>query len=223
MKQGKRKNTPLVGFSSGTSLGGKVAEYRNNQEIYAQGEPALTLFFIQRGGVRLSVRTKDHPSAVTGILGVNEFFGELCLAGYPQRLSTAVALTNSTIRTIQKDKMLEMLREGNGVSHSLIIHLLSSVKSYREHVAELLTSSAERRLARVLLRLAHLSKNGKASVEIPKMSHAVLAEMVGTTRPRINLFMNRFRKLGYIHYDGTLEIHETLRKVLRRPKQLPGL
>lgn len=215
MKRGKRKNTSLAGFSSGASLGGKLTEYRNNQEIYAQGEPALTLFFIQRGGVRLSMQTKDQPSAVTGILGVNEFFGELCLAGYPLRLSTAVALTNSTIRTIRKDEMLEMLRDGSGASNSLVIHLLSSVKAYREHVADLLTSSAERRLARVLLRLAHLNKKGHASVEIPKMSHAVLAQMVGTTRPRINLFMNRFRKLGYIHYDGSLEVHESLRKVLR--------
>ncbi len=220
MKRGKRKSTPLVGFSSGMSLGGKVTEYRNNQEIYAQGEPALCLFFIQSGGVRLSMRTKNQPSAVTGILGVNEFFGELCLAGYPLRLSTAVALTKSTIRTIQKDKMLEMLHEGNGASNSMIIHLLSSVQSYREHVADLLTSSAERRLARVLLRLAHLNKKGQSSVEIPNMSHGVLAQMVGTTRPRINLFMNRFRKLGYIHYDGTLEVHETLRKMLRGRKKI---
>jgi CRP/FNR family cyclic AMP-dependent transcriptional regulator len=223
MKRGKGRNTPLVGFSSGMSLGGEVAEYRNNQEIYAQGEQALTLFFIQKGGVRLSMRTKDRPSAVTGILGVNEFFGELCLAGYPLRLSTAVALTNSTIRTIRKDKMLEMLRNGNETSDSLVISLLSSVKNYQEHVADLLTSSAERRLARVLLRLAHLNKKGRASVEIPKMSHGVLAQMVGTTRPRINLFMNRFRELGYIHYDGSLEVHESLRKVLRGRKQLPGL
>jgi CRP-like cAMP-binding protein len=109
-------------------------------------------------------------------------------------MSTAVALTASSIRTIKKEKMLQMLRKGNKTSNSLVAYLLSSVKNYRDHVADLLTSSAEKRLARVLLRLAHLDKNGPPVVEIPILSHQVLAEMVGTTRPRVNLFMNRFRK-----------------------------
>jgi len=117
-------------------------------------------------------------------------------------MSTAVALTASSIRTIKKEKMLEMLRKKNKTSNSLVAYLLSSVKKYRDHVADLLTSSAEQRLARVLLRLAHLDKSGPAVVEIPVVSHQVLAEMVGTTRPRVNLFMNRFRKQGFINYDG---------------------
>ena len=134
--------------------------------------------------MRLTTRTKHQPSAVTAILGVHDFFGELCLAGYPLRMSTAVALTASSIRTIKKEKMLQMLRKKNKTSNSLVAYLLSSVKSYQDHVAHLLTSSAEQRLARVLLRLAHLDKNGPAVVEIPILSHQVLAEMVGTTRPR---------------------------------------
>jgi CRP-like cAMP-binding protein len=109
-----------------------------------------------------------------------------------------------------------MLRKRNKLSNSLVAYLLSSVKTYQDHVAELLTSSAEQRLARVLLRLAHLDKRGPPVVEIPKLSHQVLAEMVGTTRPRINLFMNRFRKQGFIDYDGGLEVRQSLRKVLRR-------
>jgi CRP/FNR family transcriptional regulator, cyclic AMP receptor protein len=130
-------------------------------------------------------------------------------------MSTAVALTASSIRTIKKKKMLEMLRKKNNkVSNSLVAYLLSSVKHYRDHVAELLTSSAEQRLARVLLRLAHLGKKGPVVVEIPKINHQVLAEMVGTTRQRVNLFMNRFRKRGFIAYNGKLEVRQSLRKVL---------
>ena len=154
--------------------------------------------------------------AVTAILGVGDLFGELCLAGYPLRMSTAVALTASSIRTIQKKEMLQMLRKQNKTSNSLVAYLVSSIKKYQDHVAELLTSSAEQRLARVLLRLAHLDKNGPAVVEIPILSHQVLAEMVGTTRPRVNLFMNRFRKQGFIDYDGGLEVRQSLRKVLGR-------
>jgi CRP-like cAMP-binding protein len=216
MKRRKRTDSHLSGFSSGASLGGEVLQYRRKQNIYTQGTPAYTLFYIQEGGVRLTTRTKHQPSAVTAILGVGDLFGELCLAGYPLRVSTAVALTASSIRTIHKKKMLQMLRKQNKTSNSLVAYLVSSIKKYQDHVAELLTSSAEQRLARVLLRLAHLDKNGPAVIEIPILSHQVLAEMVGTTRPRVNLFMNRFRKQGFIDYDGGLEVRQSLRKVLGR-------
>ena len=215
MKRANKKNSHLSGFTSGASLGGKLSHYRDKQNIYTQGAPAYTLFYIQEGGVRLTTRTKNQPSAVTAILGAHDFFGELCLAGYPLRVSTAVALTASSIRTIRKEKMLRIIRKHNKVSNSMVAYLLSSVKNYGDHVADLLTSSAEQRLARVLLRLAHLDKHGPAMVEIPMLSHQVLADMVGTTRPRVNLFMNRFRKQGFINYDGGLEVHQSLRKVLR--------
>ena len=215
MKRMNKMVSHLGGFSSGSSLGGKVSRYKKKQHIYTQGAPADTLFYIQEGAVWLTTRTKHQPSAVTAILGVNDFFGELCLAGYPLRMSTAVALTTSSIRTIKKEKMFQMLRKKNKASNSLVAYLLSSVKNYRDHVAELLTSSAEQRLARVLLRLAHLDKNRPAVAEIPILSHQVLAEMVGTTRPRVNLFMNRFRKQGFINYDGGLEVRQSLRRVLR--------
>jgi len=213
MKRNNHMDSRLPSFSSGVSLGGKVSRYREKQSIYKQGAPAYTLFYIQEGGVRLSSRTKQQPAAVTAILGVGDLFGELCLAGYPLRVSTAVTLTASSIRTIQKKEMLQMLRKKNKTSNALVAYLLSSVKNYQDHVAHLLTSTAEQRLARVLLRLAHLDKNGPATVEIPILSHQVLAEMVGTTRPRVNVFMNRFRKKGYINYDGGLEVHRSLRKV----------
>jgi CRP/FNR family transcriptional regulator, cyclic AMP receptor protein len=216
MKRTKGMTAQLGGFSSGASLGGKVSRYRDKENIYKQGAPAYTLFYIQEGGVRLSTETKHQPSAVTAILGAGDIFGELCLAGYPLRVSTAVTLTASSIRTIQKKKMLRMLRKHNKASNALVAYLLSSVQKYKNHVSELLTSSAEQRLARVLLRLAHLDESGPPVVEIPILSHQVLAEMVGTTRPRVNLFMNRFRKKGFINYDGGIEVHQSLRKVLPR-------
>jgi CRP/FNR family cyclic AMP-dependent transcriptional regulator len=219
MKRKKERLTRLGNFASGASLGGTVSHYRNKQNIYKQGAPAYTLFYIQAGGVQLSTRTKHQRSAVTAILGAGDIFGELCLAGYPLRTSTAVALTVSSIRTIQKKKMLQMLRKHNKTSNALVSYLLSSVQNYKNHVSELLTSSAEQRLARVLLRLAHLDKSGPPVVEIPSLSQQVLADMVGTTRPRISLFMNRFRKQGFVAYDGGLEVHQSLRKVLRHRSQ----
>ena len=214
MKYKKKMAAPLAGFGSGASLGGKISHYTGNQRIYEQGAPAYTLFYIREGGVRLSTKSSDQASAVTTILGAHDFFGELCLAGYPLRMSTAVALTSSSIRTIKKTKMLEMLRQKNKTSNSLVTYLLSSVENYRDHVADLLTSTAEQRLARVLLRLAHLDGKGPATIKIPLLSHQVLAEMVGTTRSRVNLFMNRFRKKKFIDYNGSLEVHQSLRRVL---------
>jgi len=219
----KQMDSRFGGFSLGAWFGGTVSRYRCKQNIYLQGAPACTLFYIQEGGVRLTTRTKHQPSAVIAILGAGDLFGELCLAGYPLRMSTAVALTASSIRTIKKATMLKMLREKNTkASNFLMSYLLSSVKKYQDHVAELLTSPAEQRLARVLLQLAHLDHNRVSVVEIPIVSQQILAEMVGTTRPRINFFMNRFRKQGFINYDGGLEVHQSLRNVLRRGKDSAG-
>jgi len=148
------------------------------------------------------------------IAGVNDFFGELCLAGYPFRMSTAVALTASSISTINKEKMLQMLRTKNKTSNSLVAYLLSSIKKYRDHVMDLMTSSAEQRLVRVLLRLAHPEKKDPKVVEIPVLSHQILAEMVGTTRSRVNFFMNKFRQLDFIKYNGGLQIDNSLLSVV---------
>ncbi len=216
MKRMEQKASPLGGFSSGASLGGKVSRYRRKQNIYTQGAPAYTLFYIQEGGVRLTTRIKHQASAVTVILGAGDFFGEICLAGYPLRMSTAVALTACSIRTIQKTKMMQMLRKKTKASNAMVAYLLSSVQKYKDHVAELMTSSVEQRLANVLLQLARLNKKHPATVEIPVLSHQVLAEMVGTNRQRVNLFMNRFRKRGFISYNGRIEVYNSLKKVLRR-------
>ena len=217
MKRMSQTTSHLGGFSSGASLGGKVSHYRNKQNIYTQGAPAYTLFYIQEGGVRLTTRSKYRPPVVTAILGVGDFFGETCLVGFPHRMSTAVALTGSSIQVIKKKSIIRMLRQNNEMSNSFVFYLLSSMKKYRDHVAELLTLSAEQRLACVLLRLARLDKRGSPVDGLATVSQQVLAEMVGTTRSRLNFFMNRFRKQGFINYSSRrIEVHKSLQKVLRR-------
>ena len=215
----KRMNQPashLSGFSSGASLGGKLSRYEGKQNIYTQGAPADTVFFILEGGVRLTTQSKYQPSAVTAILGVGDFFGELCLVGFPHRVSTAVALTTSSIRVIKKESMLRILSQKNKMSNSFVSYLLSSIRKYQNHVAELLTSSAEQRLARVLLQLAHLDRRDPPIAGLPTVSQQVLAEMVGTTRSRLNLFMNRFKKRGFISRNGRIEVRKSLQEVLQR-------
>jgi CRP/FNR family cyclic AMP-dependent transcriptional regulator len=214
LKRASKKTSELRDFSSGTSMGGEVLRYRQQQNIYTQGDAAEALFYIQKGGVRLSTRRNNRPAAVTAILGAGDFFGELCLADYPLRMSTAVTMTASSIRTIKKEKMLQLIRTKNKTLRCLVSHLLCNIKNYRDHVADLLTSSAEQRLAHVLLRLARLGKNGRTGVKMPHLTDAVLAEMVGTTRSRINAFMNRFRKQGFISYGERVEVHASLRKAL---------
>ena len=215
MKRVKKEFLETGHFSSGASLGGEVSLVQNRHRIYSQGERADTLFYIQKGGVSLTYRAKKRRPAVTAILGVGDLFGELCLAGYPLRMSTAVTLAPSSIRTIKKKNMLRLLRGKNGTSKELVAYLLSSIKRHRDHVVELFTSSAEQRLARILLRLSHLNNRRRFTAEVPLVSQQILAEMVGTTRSRINFFMNRFRRKGFINYDDGLEVRQSLRKVLR--------
>ena len=214
MKRTKQLPSHIDSPSSRARLGGSVLHYGPQETIYSQGTPAFTLFYIQEGGVRLTSRSKHQPSAITAILGVGDFFGGLCLVGLPLRMSTAVALTSSSIRVIRKESMIRMLQKKT-LSNTFVSYLLSCLKKYEDHVAELLTSSAEQRLARVLLRLTNLDGKGPSLSELPTISHQVLAEMVGTTRSRINFFMNRFRKQGFISYNGGIVIHKSLRKVMR--------
>jgi CRP/FNR family transcriptional regulator, cyclic AMP receptor protein len=203
---------------SSASLGVTLSYYRNKQIIYSQGAPAETLFYIREGAVRLTTRSNNQssPSAVTAILGVDHFFGELCLGGFPYRVSTAAALTTSSIQVIKKESMIRLLRQENNMSNLFVSYLLSSLRQYQDNVAELLTSSTEQRLARVLLRLAHLERKNPSVAGVPPISDQVLAEMIGTTRPRVNLFMNRFRELRFITDNGRIKVHKSLQQVLRR-------
>jgi CRP/FNR family cyclic AMP-dependent transcriptional regulator len=216
MKRINQMASHLGEFSSGSSLGGKLSRYREKDNIYTQGAPAHSVFYILEGGVRLTTRSKYQPSAVTAILGVGDFFGELCLVGFPRHVSTAVALTASSILVIKKETMMRLLHQKNDMSNFFVSFLLSSIRKYQNNIAELLTSSAEQRLARVLLRLAHLDRRDPPIAGLPTVSQQVLAEMVGTTRSRLNLFMSRFRKRGFISRNGQIEVHRSLQKVLRR-------
>jgi CRP/FNR family transcriptional regulator, cyclic AMP receptor protein len=200
--------------STSASLVGIVSQYQNKQIIYSEGTPADTLFYIHRGGVRLTSRTRNQRSAVTAILGAHDFFGELCLVGFPHRVSTAIALTSSSIQVIEKKSMIRVLRENNKMSNSFVSYLLTSIRQYQDSVAELLISSAEQRLARVLLRLANLETRDPLFAELLTPSDQVLAEMVGTTRSRVNFFMNRFRKRRFISGNARIEVRESLQQVL---------
>lgn len=215
----RRNQLPLIIMdapSSRATLGGALQHYRKEQIIYSQGSPADTLFYIQEGGVRLITRSKHRPPVVTAILGVGDFFGEPCLLGFPRRTSTAVALTASSLQVIEKESIVRRLRQKNNVSNSFLFYLLSSMKKYRDHVAELLTLSAKQRLACVLLRLARLDSRDSPIEGITTVNQQVLAQMVGTTRSRLNLFMNQFRKRGFIKYSHRrIEVRKSLQSVLR--------
>jgi CRP/FNR family cyclic AMP-dependent transcriptional regulator len=218
----KRANeVPLIILDSASlsaDLGGELCRYRKEQIIYSQGNRADTLFYIEEGAVRLTTRSKFQPPVVTAMLGVGDFFGETCLLGFPRRTSAAVALISSSIQVIKKESIVRDLRQTNNVSNSFLFYLLSSMKKYRDQVAELLTLSAEQRLASVLLRLAHMDRRGSPLEGVTTISQQVLAEMVGTTRPRLNVFMNRFRKRGFIKYRAQrIEVLESLQSVLERP------
>lgn len=218
MKRMNRLISYIDRLYSSASLGGTLSYCRNKQIIYSQGAPADSLFYIREGAVRLTTRSKypSSPSAVTAILGVGDFFGELCLGGFPYRVSTAVTLTASSIQVIKTDTMIRMLRQKNEMSNLFVSYLLSSIRQYQDNVMELLTSSAEQRLARVLLRLAHLDRRNPSVAGLPPLSDQVLAEMIGSTRPRVNFFMNRFRKRGLISDNGQIKVHKSLQQVLRR-------
>jgi CRP/FNR family transcriptional regulator, cyclic AMP receptor protein len=189
-------------------LGGAISQQRNTQIIYYQGETANTLFYIREGVVMLTTRSKGRQLAAIAVLGAGDFFGQSCLEGIPLRMYTATAIGSCSILAIKKKEMIRILRRDRIASTFFIFYLLSVIKKYQEHVADLLGNPAEERLARVLSRLAQLSGKGG---RVPKISQGLLANMVGTTRSRINMIMNRFRKRGFIAYNGGITVRSSLR------------
>jgi CRP-like cAMP-binding protein len=191
-------------------LGGTISQYRNKQIIYSQGKAAHTLFFIREGDVMLTIQSKGGPPAVITVLGAGDFFGQSCLAGVPLRICTATAIGPCSILIIKKKEMIRALRIDALASNCFVSYLLSVIKKYQEHLADLLVYSAEQRLARVLLQLGKTSSKGG---RITRISQQVLATMVGTTRGRINVLMNRFRKrgfVGFVGYKGEITVHSSL-------------
>jgi CRP/FNR family transcriptional regulator, cyclic AMP receptor protein len=189
-------------------------DYRKNQTIFAQGDRADVVFFVERGKVKLTVLSRQGKQAVIAILGPGNFFGEGCLAGQPLRMSTAIALTDSAIVALQKQTMIRALHQDTAFSETFTAYLLSRNIRFEEDLVDQLFNSSEKRLARVLLLLANFGKEGRPEPVVPKVSQETLAEMVGTTRSRVSFFMNKFRKLGFIEYNGGLEVYSSLLHVV---------
>src|SRR5919197_1455336 len=203
-------------FLNSSGIRKTIAEYRRGETIFTQGDACEHVMYIQSGGVKLSVLSKTGREAVVAMLGPGQFFGEGCLAGQPLRIGSATALTPSVILLIDKEEMVHLLHEQHAVSDRFISHMLSRNIRIEEDLLDQLFNSSEKRLARTLLLLARYGKQDKPARVLPKISQETLAEMVGTTRSRVNHFLNKFKKLGFIEYNGEipLKINSSLLSVV---------
>jgi len=196
--------------------GRTLSTYPKGAIIFSQGDPADSVFYIQKGKVKVVVTSDQGKEAVVAILEADEFLGEGCLVGQPLRLATATAMTESAVMQIEKAAMIRVLHEEPSFGEMFTAHLLIRKSRVEEDLVDHLFNSSEKRLARTLLLLANFGKEGKPEPITTKVSQELLAEMVGTTRPRVNLFMNKFRKLGFIEYNGELVVHSSLLSVVLR-------
>jgi len=194
--------------------GGATKEYRKKHTIFVQGSPADAVFYIEKGKVKLTVLSTRGKEAVVAVLGSGDFFGEGCLAGQPLRMATATALTECSILRVKREAMMRMLRDEPSLSELFMSYLLSRNVRIEEDLVDQLFNSSEKRLARILLLLTRFGKDGQHEVVVPKISQETLAEMVGTTRSRVSSFMNKFRKLGFVDYNGGLQVHSSLLSVV---------
>ena len=203
-------------FLSTINGGRKIEAFSKKQTIFAQGDSSDAVFYIRKGEVRLTVVSKTGKEATIGILNEGNFFGESCLTGQSLRLCSATAMTDCSVMKIDKKSMNEVLHREHAFSDMFVGYLLARNIRYEEDLVDQLFNSSEKRLARVLLLLAHFGKDGKQETVIPKMSQETLAEMIGTTRSRVSFFMNRFRNLGFIDYEGGsgLQIHSSLLNII---------
>ena len=194
--------------------GRKALTVSKREGIFAQGDTADAVFYIQEGRVRLTVVSKAGKEATIGILKEGDFFGEGSLAGQSLRMGSATAMTNCAVLRIDKKAMMQALHREHEFSDLFVAYLLARNIRYEEDLVDQLFNSSEKRLARILLLLAHFGKEGTPETVVPKISQETLAEMIGTTRSRVSFFMNRFRKLGFIHYNGGLQVHSSLLNVV---------
>ena len=213
----KRKPAFDVDTFLATVDGGRtIANYRKNQIVFAQGDEADAVFNVQTGKVKVTVLSDQGKEAVVAIHGKGDFFGEGCLNGHARRLATVTAMTDSEIMRVGKAAMVRVLREQPTFSEHFMHYLLARNARVEEDLVDQLFNSSEKRLARLLLLMAQFGKEGKPEPVIPKISQEMLAEMVGTTRSRINVFMNKFRQLGFIEYNGDMKVHSSLLNVVLR-------
>jgi CRP/FNR family transcriptional regulator, cyclic AMP receptor protein len=208
------RNFDPESFLATIGSGRKIAAFPKKQPIFVQGDSCDAVFYIQQGKVKLTVVSEAGKEATIGILGEGSFFGEGCLTGQQLRLCSAGALTDCSVMRIEKKAMTEVLHRERAFSDIFVAYLLTRNIRYEADLVDQLFNSSEKRLARVLLLLAHFGKDGKPEVAIPQISQESLAEMVGTTRSRVSFFMNRFRKLGFVRYNGELEVHNSLLNVV---------
>ena len=196
----------------------KVIEYRKKSNIFVQGEPAGSVFYIQKGRVKLSVTSEHGKAAIIGVHSGGNFFGEGCIAGQALRMMTAVAITDCALLRIEKPAMMAALHERHDFSEFFIAYLLSRNSRIEDDLIDQLFNSSERRLARLLLLLANFGKEGGGEPIAVTLSQETLAEMIGTTRSRVSFFMNKFRKKGFIDYNGKIEVHRSLLDAVLRDK-----
>ncbi len=201
-------------FLDSAGVARKIVEFPRRATIFAQGDPAKTVLYIQKGRVRLSVVNATGKEAIVAVLGPDDFLGEGCLAGQPIRIGTATAIAPSTLLVIEKQEMNRVLHEEHELSDRFISYMLSRNIRVEEDLVDQLFNSTEKRLARTLLLLARYGKENELQKVVPKVSQEVLAEMIGITRSRVNLFMNKFKKLGFIRYNGGLHIDSSLLSVV---------
>ena len=201
-------------FLDSAGIARKVTEYKKKDAIFSQGDPAENVLYLQKGGVKLSVVNETGKEAVVAVLRPGDFFGEGCLAGQPLRIGTAAAMSATTVLVIEKKEMIRVLHQEHAFSDRFISYMLSRNIRIEEDLIDQLFNSSEKRLARTLLLLARYGQEDKPQAVLPKVSQEILAEMVGTTRSRVNFFMNKFKKLGFIKYNGGLQINSSLLSVV---------
>lgn len=197
-------------FLARVGNGRSIGNYAVGQIVFSQGDPADAVFYIQKGKVKITVVSEQGKEAVVALLGAREFFGEGCLAGQSKRISTAVAMSDSVISRIEKSTIQRLIHEEPAFSEVFIAHLLGRAVRVEADLIDQLFNSSEKRLARLLLLLANFGKDSDPEPMIAKISQETLAQMIGTTRARVSFFMNRFRKLGFISYNGGIEVHPSL-------------
>jgi CRP/FNR family cyclic AMP-dependent transcriptional regulator len=201
-------------FLAKANVGRTISKYRKNQIVFSQGDPADSVFYIRDGKVKITVISEQGKEAVVAVLGSDEFCGEGCLTGQLRRVATAAAMTECEIMRLEKEAVVRVLHDEPAFSEMFISHLLARTLRVEADLVDQLFNSSEKRLARALLLLANFGKEGRPETIIAKVSQATLAEMIGTTRSRVSHFMNKFRELGFIKYNGTLEVHSSLLSVV---------
>ena len=227
VKSARRRGNPAdwVRSLEGVTRGKTAVEYGSNHTIFKQGGPADSVFYIRSGKVKLAATSEHGKEAIVAVVNGGEFFGEGCLAGQLLRMSTATAMMDSTLHRIEKPLMMRMLHEQLDVSEFFVEHLLSRNIRYEEDLVDQLFNSSEKRLARILLLLAHFGKDSRSEPVVPRINQATLAEMVGTTRSRVSHFMNKFRKHGFVNYNmgGEMTVHSGLLSVVLGSLSKPTL